>query len=323
MHTTRRSRLGLVVLWALALPGAGLLLGSAPPQPRVPLTRGKVIDAETSEPVQGAIVFVARTAGAPTDKAPRSEPYVVETAEDGSFSLFYRRQPPFTLEVFAPRRYPPQRILVTSVSEPLTVTLDPGPGLEVTVLDRHGQPREAVVTFIMGELDHHFTPAAVTRGGRVVQRALTPGLYTVTASALDSAMKVQSPTWFLPQHVMVLTHGVLPIVFKEAVGGATVKLRLPEEGGALTLLVPGSIPPLRRLWDLRSLEHLELPSEKLGSEATWFHVPEGRATLIHVGSTDPMKRGRPIHVEELDIPASGTVSRELHPVWRQFDVESP
>ncbi|MCP3136666.1 carboxypeptidase regulatory-like domain-containing protein [Pyxidicoccus xibeiensis] len=155
------------------------------------------------------------------------------------------------------------------------------------------------------DTSHAFTLHVVAER-RYPRRELTvaPGTETLTV-LLTQGADVEAPV-----------SGRLPLIFQEAAGGATVKLRAPDVRGWNIFLLPGSVPPPGTLAEMLHLIPLDLLSVKSADEATFLHVPEGRATAFLLGGSE---NGSRVHTEELDIPASGTESRELQPVWRTID----
>ncbi|WP_164020500.1 carboxypeptidase regulatory-like domain-containing protein [Pyxidicoccus trucidator] len=269
----------------------------------LPKVRGRVVDAETSVPVRGARIEL-------------DSPFAGigllgnVSAADGSFELGAVDSKPFTLVVSARGRYRQQLVDVDAIPEALTVRMDPGARVEVTVRDRRGPLREARVRF---EADSCTSLNATAREGRLVQRGLEPGPYTVVVQPVGDAG--DSLPRFTPQRVELPASGELLLPFEEAEGGVTVKLRSSEGSIHDLVLVQGSVPRPRRLADVFRIARRGWTRDIAAKEATFLHVPQGQATVVLL---DPGSPGR-VHVEELDIPAEGTVSRELQPVWRTLD----
>ncbi len=267
--------------------------------------RGRVVDAVTSAPVAEARIerdSHSRVTG--LGYLGRA------SAADGTFELETEGSGPLTFFVSAQGRYRQQFVNLDVIPEDLTVRLDPGARVEVTVMDRQGRLREALVFF---EPDSGAYLKASTREGRLVQRGLEPGPHTVVVQALGAAG--DSLPRFTPQRVEVPASGELLLPITEAEGGVTVKLRASEGSLHDMVLLQGSVAPPRRLVDVFRLKRRGWTSEVAADEAIFHHVPEGRATVLLLDAGSP---GR-VHVEELDIPAGGTLSRQLQPLWRKLD----
>ncbi|WP_163988832.1 carboxypeptidase-like regulatory domain-containing protein [Pyxidicoccus caerfyrddinensis] len=293
--------------------GVDLDLGSVR-MPAARTVRGRVLDAETRAPVEEAHVYsTTRPGNGSTERFLGASDM---TDAEGLFELSpVDTSHPFTLHVVAERRYLRRELTVAPGTETLTVLLTQGAAVEVTVTDRKGQLLEASVGF---NCDVSGSVSGTARGGRLVQRALSPGPCTVSVELPSMDDGSHDRARFLPQRVVVPVSGRLPLTFQEAEGGATVKLRAPGVKGWNILLHRGSVPPPGKVSEMLRLIALDLPSVKSADEATFLHVPEGRATVLLLGGSE---NGTQVHAEELDIPAGGTVSRELTPVWRQVSAD--
>jgi hypothetical protein len=238
--------------------------------------------------------------------------YSQGTGEDGTFELSDLDLEAFTLTATA-EGYRKQRLAVGPEQEEVTVRMDAGARVEVTVKDVEGRPRTARVEF---QGDNDAVLSGLAGKGHFVQRGLEPGPYTVRLSAEDFLDR-RFPI-FHPQRVVVPPSGRLPLTFQATAGGATVKLRVAGGTSAAVMLFPGSAPPPTRLEDVGSLFAQSLTVEQPEDEATFRQVPPGRATVFVLHPDSPTR----VHREELDIPTGGTLSRELSPVWRSFGADS-
>ncbi|MFP2927002.1 carboxypeptidase regulatory-like domain-containing protein [Pyxidicoccus sp. 3LG] len=291
--------------------GANVDLGTLR-MPEARTVRGRVLDQETSAPVDGAHVYITTWLG--KDEKQPLFAAANSTSEDGVFELSpVDTSRPSTLHVSGTRGYRPRKLTVTPGTEELTVLLDPGAAVEVTVTDREGRLLEAEIEF---NCDGKGAVNAVATGGRLVQRALSPGPCAVSAELPGVDDGSHDRARFIPQRVVVPASGRLALTFQEAARGATVKLRAHDVKGRYILLRPGSEPPPGSVAEMMRLIALDLPAVKSVDEATFLQVPAGRATVFLLGSSED---GQRVHREELDIPAGGTVSRELQPVWRKLD----
>ncbi|MFP2927006.1 carboxypeptidase regulatory-like domain-containing protein [Pyxidicoccus sp. 3LG] len=183
--------------------------------------RGRVIDAETSAPVEKALIEFTTPDGKYYPASPEM------TAADGTFVLQHVDTAPVTLVVHDNNRYLQQRVSLDASTEELTVRLNPGARVEVTVKDAQGRLRAASV---------HFHPdnggnevEAQASGGRLVQRGLEPGPYTVRLD-FEAARTTGNAPLYPPQRVVVPASGRLSLLFEEAPGGTPVQSR--AAGGA-------------------------------------------------------------------------------------------
>ncbi|MFP2907755.1 carboxypeptidase regulatory-like domain-containing protein [Pyxidicoccus sp. 3LFB2] len=269
---------------------------------------GRVVDAVTGEPVEDVRFELATrfSMDAEGTALTLSNNGTEGTKADGTFELRHVDLEAFTLTATRDG-YRKQRLTVGPEQEELTVRLDPGARVEVTVKDRRGRPLAATVGFHGEGVEE----TGFTHKGQLVQRGLEPGPYTVwlSADALDSHTPV-----FPPQHVVVPATGRVQLSFQEPEGGATVTLRVAGGDDVTVMLLPGSVPVPSSFEDLGRLSSYFLDGKQRGNEATFQQVPQGAATAFIVPSDDPTR----FHREELDIPSRGTVTRNLSPVWRAF-----
>ncbi|QSQ21282.1 carboxypeptidase regulatory-like domain-containing protein [Pyxidicoccus parkwayensis] len=271
---------------------------------------GRVVDAETSEPIPSA-VFRASIRPENASEQPRYK-YLGRGEVDGTFALHGVDSEPFDLTV-SHSGHLDQQLTVSPEQEVLTVRMDRGAHVEVTVKDLEGRPLTARVVF-NGD-DGDFANERAEKG-QLIQRGLEPGPYTVTvdpARYMDRNFPV-----FIPRRVVVPASGRLQLLFEPRDGGTTVKLRVPDSRRTSVALVSGSVPPLTRVQDLDRAFGQSMPGSRTGDEYTFLHVPAGRATLLVV---DPEDESR-VHREELDVPPSGTLAREVAPVWQTLASEA-
>ncbi|MBZ4417474.1 carboxypeptidase-like regulatory domain-containing protein [Myxococcus sp. RHSTA-1-4] len=174
--------------------------------------RGRVVDAETSEPVSDASLLPHTRPTGPEGRSLSLLP--IGTAEDGTFEIPALDLEAFTLTVSAPE-YREQQLTLAPEQEEVTVRLDPGARVEVTVKDRQGRPRAASVEF---DTENGPGASAIAHKGRLVLRGLEPGLYTVRLEP-ESPLVHRFPT-FLPQRVTVPASGHVQVHFQEQEAGA-------------------------------------------------------------------------------------------------------
>lgn len=271
---------------------------------------GRVVDAETSEPLASALLMLSTR----KDEDTYATGITYASARpDGTFSLGNVDLGSFTLTASYPG-YLDQQHAVGPEQEELTIRLDAGAHVEVTVKDREGLLLDTCVAF-HGPVG--YGRMGCTEKGWLVQRGLAPGPYTVQPEPRSDRDR-RFPV-FLPQSVVVPASGRLQLRFEPQEGGITVKLRVPggPRRGQAVALIPGVVPLFTRFQDLDRVFAQSLPMQWSGGEATFQHVPAGRATVFVLDANDSLH----VHREELDLPASGTVSRALTPVWQQLSLE--
>nr|WP_306663283.1 carboxypeptidase-like regulatory domain-containing protein [Myxococcus sp. CA039A] len=267
---------------------------------------GHVLDAESSAPVARAMLFINPEAlhGDPL------EPHWTQelTPPDGSFSIPHVDERSTTLDVMA-EGYPTKRLtLAPGPQEGLTVLLDKGARVEVSVLDAQGQPARASVFLDREDRGLSRTRVEVSPDSpRVVVRGLPPGDYQARASPPEGSFET-----YAPQHVQIPSSGDVSVTLKARSAGATLELRVNGPARRVTALLAGEVPH-----SVLNHQDAELPERSLpheGSEngtMTFRSLPPGKATLFLVTND---RRG--IYREVIDIPEAGTVVRDVTPIWQ-------
>ncbi|WP_309894535.1 carboxypeptidase regulatory-like domain-containing protein [Archangium sp.] len=269
--------------------------------------RGRVLDAETSEPMPALIRFTDTTLDS---KSPTSSLLwrTVVVEEDGAFVLSNVEARPLTLVVEHPD-YWPKRLTLDERTEELTVRLETGAQVEVRVRDTQGQLMGASLDF---ERDGGGNRGSYLPEGTEVLRGLQPGHYTVRVLPIESDLP---PVFFRPRRVEVPARGRLSLTFDAEQGGTTVRLTVRDPKVRSVWLRSGSTPPIVTSLDLEEgLSGSATAGREGESDEHWVldHVPPGPATLLLVQESFESR----FHREELVIPAGGTLSREVRPVWR-------
>jgi hypothetical protein len=271
--------------------------------------RGRVLDAETSEPVPAVIRFTEASLDSERPTSSLWDAVVAE--EDGSFELSHVEARPLTL-VVENGDYWPRRLSLDERTEELTVRLETGAQVEVRVRDTQGQLMGATLDFERDGGDHR---GSYTPEGTDVLRGLEPGHYTVRVLPIESDLH---PYFFRPRRVEVPASGRLSLTFDEEPGGATVRLTVRDPKVRSVWIRSGSAPPIVSSLDLEEGLSGSATAGRVGeSDEQWVldHVPPGPATLLLVEESFESR----FHREELVIPAEGTLSREVRPVWRVLD----
>ncbi|MFY1826578.1 carboxypeptidase regulatory-like domain-containing protein [Myxococcus fulvus] len=271
---------------------------------------GVVLDATTGEPAENVLVALDSELRDEGSNFPRQ--LVLKTTDrDGRFDLGKLEARPLTLRLFLHERYREQLVSINATQTEVTVRMDPGARLSVTARDAQGKKTDGFVTYLGAGSEG----AIVLENGAGKASALPPGKYTLR---LEPRGRQSRPLAYLPQQVDVPASGEVSVQFKPATGGATVRLRVPTDQGVDMALVPGSVPPPTSPAVLRQVMLQGIPGfyEVGDTEVVFAHVPQGRVTVFFL---TPDALGR-YHTEELDIPASGTMSRTLQLAWRRLDV---
>ncbi|HZH79483.1 MAG TPA: hypothetical protein VEY88_25910, partial [Archangium sp.] len=268
--------------------------------------RGRVLDAETSEPVMGAVI---RFIDASLDSTnPLSYHWTaVHAADDGSFRLSNVEARPHTL-VVEHQDYWSRRLSLDERAEELSVRLETGAWVEVRVHDTQGQLMGATLDF---ERDGGGHRGSYASQGTDLLGGLEPGHYTVRVRPHESSQAV----FFRPRRVQVPASGRVSFTFDAEPGGATVRLTVRDKNVRSVWLRPGSAPPLVSRSDLEPALSGSADADREGvTDEQWVlnHIPPGPATLLLVEESMESR----VHREELVIPAGGTLLREVRPVWQ-------
>ncbi|CAM4123486.1 carboxypeptidase regulatory-like domain-containing protein [Corallococcus sp. ZKHCc1 1396] len=282
------------------------------------LTRGRTVrvllrDAETGEPFNGrlradsgskvavAVTYRIRSEGA-LEGPPYPDTHKVVPELDGTLLLKRLPATAFTVELEVPT-FLPLRRSVGAQEETFTASLGRGARVSGHVRDAQGRPAHAKIIFWSPNGSRHelFPPP-----GDFSIRAVPPGLYTASAHPVEDS----EPLFFPNRSVTVPPTGEVTLTFDAA--GSSVTLALRTEGDFDTvLLLPGQVPMPTSAEAAERLEILQHPFKQWeGLSLTYRRVPAGHYTLFG------MNRARDrIHREELDVPAEGSPSHDVRPVW--------
>jgi protocatechuate 3,4-dioxygenase beta subunit len=265
---------------------------------------GRVLDAETGAPVAGARLLLSGVPQEGLERSPRVS-IDTETQEDGSFELPHLEARPFELEVTR-SGYRPARAALGSSNASVTVRLDPGASVEVSVRDSQGRPLTARVRFAREEDDSGESLHVIKGSG--VQRGLELGAYWVQVHDAGESQGV-----FLPQRVNIPEHGHVTLAFVERREGATLALRVEgEEEPFLATLFPGTLSFPVTMEKVSQWGDTGLAPKEDKGVTTFSHLPEGRARLLLVTGGEQVR----FHLEELDVPAEGVLERVVRPRWQ-------
>jgi hypothetical protein len=270
---------------------------------------GRVVDAETGAPVAQARIELEDLPEDVGESGPGTHARE-RTGENGLFEMDHVGSRPLMLKVSHPE-YRTQSMALGSGAESVTVRLDAGATLELSVRDVEGRPLDEMVGLLREGASR--SEELPVRKGTYLHRGLEPGTYLAQVRRIHGSKRV-----FLPQRVSVPDKGRVALVFAEQRAGATLTLRL--EGGEELLggaVVPDVTPPenvsLKALeaWDKFAL----VPEEEKGVR-TFRNLPPGRAVLVLFKNPPPQ-----IHMEALNIPEGGTLEHEVRPRWQPLEMK--
>jgi len=273
---------------------------------------GRVLDAETSAPIEGATLRVApgRMRGEPINSLGEQ----VETARDGSFSLPNVEEHPLILFIEADGYLLKQLALAPGPLDGLTVLLERGATVEFSVLDAQGQPTDATVYMDRDGEVMAIYPIRIPKNGQLVVRDLEPGDYQVRAVA-----RLKRLATYAPQRVQVPASGRVVITLKARHSGAALQLRVKTDDSLSPILLVGEVPVPESASDVSELESRGLPSQLGDSGARFFRdLPPGKVTLVLMRPNQEY-----IHRELIDIPEEGTVVRDVTPAWQRLKRLTP
>jgi protocatechuate 3,4-dioxygenase beta subunit len=184
--------------------------------------RGRVIDAQTSQPVAGALVDVGSDQSRPTHGSLSPRYGAVQTGADGRFVLPHVDTIARQLLVDHPQ-YAPYATTLGSGDASMDISLQPGASVSGHVLDRDGKPHSASVI------------AQGKEGLPGWARALSDGAFQVTGLAPGSYSLVASDSYgtgeFRAVGQIELTAGTnSSLDLQEQTGGLAVTLNLNSSG---------------------------------------------------------------------------------------------
>jgi protocatechuate 3,4-dioxygenase beta subunit len=270
---------------------------------------GQVVDAETGEPIARAeIEFEDLPEGAQANGAKLRARAL--TRENGFFELEHVESRPLTLKV-THSGYITRFMALGSGDESVTVRLDAGATVEISIRDLEGRPLDERVGLLREGASR--SEGLLVSGGTGLRRGLEPGNYLVQVIRMTGSKRI-----FLPQRVSIPASGRVVLAFAEQREGATLTVKL--EGGEEVLgaaLVPGVTlpgnfsPEMIDAWD-----NFMLFSEGEKGVRTFRQLPPGRAVLLLLKGPPPQ-----IHAEEVEIPEGGQLERVVHPRWQPLQLK--
>ncbi|NTX10377.1 carboxypeptidase regulatory-like domain-containing protein [Myxococcus sp. CA056] len=268
---------------------------------------GRVLDAETSAPVEGALLVPDVEHFDSVTLHPYTYWTQAYTAKDGSFSIARVDERSSALNVRA-RGYLSRKLnLAPGSQEDLTVRLEKGARVEFSVLDARGQPTSATVFLDREGRESSPYTIEVPAEGLFVMRDLAPGAYWMHAAAGEGRLESYDS-----RRVQIPASGGVSIMLKARSEGATLELRVRSPPRFTLVLVSGEDSWSREGYDFSRLRERSLPHEvsKEGT-MTFRNLPPGKLTLILISND-----WRGSYREVIDIPEAGTVVRDVTPVWQ-------
>nr|WP_281404386.1 carboxypeptidase regulatory-like domain-containing protein [Pyxidicoccus fallax] len=261
---------------------------------------GRVLDAETSSPLEGAQVLTSNLRN-PRIRI-RSHPNAVRTDVDGTFTLPHEPSRPLQLLVEAEGYRVRSLELGGGDVDDLTVHMEQGARVMLLAKDAQGRPVAA-----SGYLDQEGSGMELgtffyAENGMDVLRGLEPGRYRVHAGPSG---KNENHLVFPIHFVDIPATGEVSIELRARDSGATLELRLKGATTTAALYLGVAPRPIPH-GSHSSLLSRALEAEDVSPGVVRFrNLPPGRATLLLV------KNEAIVYLDEVDLPAEGTVVREV------------
>lgn len=264
------------------------------------LLSGVVTDAQTKEPIEGALLDV----GASEPKGPvvlSERRGAVRTDGEGRYR-FASVDPASTWISLTHPSYVSINKPLASFMTTLDFVLSSGGTLNVKVMDALGQPVRGARG--MATSDSGWKALAPTSTGLLSASGLAPGPWRVQ-------VEVRSKAKYRPMDVDV--HGGLQeLVAREATDGVTVKLEVAG-GAEFMLLTEGTVSTPSKMSDLQALRLAEPVSGAIAR-----NVLPGTWTLILMRRQGP---GQEIAAHTFQVTARGDQDVKVTPQWRAIALE--
>jgi len=309
-HATGFARLSLTVSLTK---GQSLDLGAVVLHPGRQV-RGRVTDAATGRPVAGALVGMGDVPedaeGWVRETRLDEEMGAVRTRQDGTFILPHVMERPYALTV-THASYSQKRLMLGAEQDEVAVALDAGALMRGTVT---GLKNETATVVLSAEASG-FRREVPVLSGRFEQGGLPPGAYVVAVSVDVAEEEEALPPVFVAQRVQVPDTGTVTVDFASRQDGVTLHLRVAGAGeDSMAVLAQGTVPVPSTKGDMAQLLSLyPRVLTKEGGGWTFRSQPEGTYTVFvfRRGEPHPFSCVR----EELMLPGTGEVTRELTPSW--------
>lgn len=268
--------------------------------------RGVVVDAETGAVQAGAEVRIVDSTKDPAEGLVRPALFA-RTQDDGSFEFPHVEAEPLQLEV-SHQHYRMAKVALGTSDASVTVRLATGARVTVSAVDAAGRPMDADVRFVPESETGSWENLTVVKGSGA-RGGLEPGPYWVQVLAGPDGAG-----GFTPQRVMIPEDGPVKLAFEQRKGSATVVLRAPGLNETVeAVLLPGNFPIPVTMKTVSIWVALGASGVADKDVRTFTGLPPGRARLLLFASA-PLR----FHIEELDVPAEGTVERGGPPRWQQM-----
>ncbi|WP_238539945.1 carboxypeptidase-like regulatory domain-containing protein [Corallococcus macrosporus] len=280
------------------------------------LIRGRVVDAETSRPLEEAVVELH----IPGDDDPWGEvaPVAAEvTDREGTFAFAPLEARPLDVRVRTNRGHPWFRQSIGPGDEDLELRVFPGARVEGTLTDRHGQPVEALVQLVPDGIDMSVGVEAAP--GTFHATNVRAGTYTLSASSaqtLDGRLVT-----IHPRRVQLPPMGTVTFALTESTGTGTMRLgiRLPPRppgSEQYQALLAGTLPPNLSAQQLRSrlrFGDLRASTRSHADTVVYENLPGGEYTfVVMVAEAEAERPPRyAVHREPLYLEEGGTLERDI------------
>ncbi|WP_426756240.1 carboxypeptidase regulatory-like domain-containing protein [Myxococcus sp. Y35] len=276
--------------------------------------RGRVVDAETYQPLVDAIIEVhlPGEGGSMEETTPVA---VAVTGTDGAFTFPPLEARPLDVLVQTNLGHPLRRQHIGTGDENLELRIPPGARVEGTLTDRDGKPVDAIVHLIPDAQGTSFPVEEET--GSFLAEHVPEGTYTLSASVGRTA-EGRSVT-ILPRRVTIPPMGKVAFALTETTGGGTLRLDvrmppIPPGTGQYTALLAGTLPPGISGRDLRNRARfgdIRASTKSHGTEHVYEQLPGGRYTFIVLLEVEDSPPRFELHREELSLAEGATLAREI------------
>ncbi len=193
------------------------------------IIRGRVVEAETSQPLEDAVVELRLPAA--NELWDEEAPVAAEvTDRNGAFAFTPMEARPLYVRVRTNRDHPWMHQHIGTGDENLELRVYRGALVEGTLTDREGRPVEAHVQLIADGID--LSVPVDAKPGSFTAKNVRAGTYTLAASGAQT--QDGRSVNFLPRRVELPPTGTVTFALKESTGSGTMRLGirrppLPQE----------------------------------------------------------------------------------------------
>ncbi|GHG89303.1 carboxypeptidase-like regulatory domain-containing protein [Comamonas sp. JC664] len=307
------------------------------------LIRGRVVEAETSQPLEDAVVELRLPVA--NELWDEEAPVAAEvTDRNGAFAFTPMEARPLYVRVRTNRDHPWMHQHIGTGDENLELRVYRGALVEGTLTDREGRPVEALVQLVPDDID--LSVAVDEKPGSFTAKNVRAGTYTLAASGAHT-MDGRS-VYFLPRRVEIPPTGTVTFALKESTGSGTMRLGiqmppLPEEAPPAETerppdatglrrphhinaifykgLLEGTVPPDLSAEHLRSrlrFADIRASPQSHGDTKVYENLPAGQYTYVTLVHHQGPPRRYSVHMAPLFLTEGEALERDiqvtLHPL---------